>query len=316
MTQAALAYAPDAYYTDMPVGEILRRARQHYGQSIADIERTLRIRACLIEAIEGGDHSKLPGRVYAIGFVRSYAEYLGLDGEKMVQLFKGQSGGIAEKPELNFPVAANDGMIPSIWLILGSLGLGLVLLIGWGIAHAIDRSSVTEVAAVPTEMQQRLGMKAAESYGPPAPAIQVATPEEAMASASAPVPEKTDAKEAAEVEPAAAEEKTQEQISTQQAQPAPEQTASAGGEEPGIILNLVENSWVEIKDANGKAIVSRVLKAGDQYFVPDRPGLTMSIGNAGGVELVIDGHKLPALGGTGEIRRNIPLNSKTLKESL
>ena len=54
-------------FTDLPVGEILRRTRVHYKQSVEDIERALRIRASQIKAIETGDLEQLPGRVYAVG---------------------------------------------------------------------------------------------------------------------------------------------------------------------------------------------------------------------------------------------------------
>ncbi len=70
---------------------------------------------------------------------------------------------------------------------------------------------------------------------------------------------------------------------------------------------------LKIRDASGKAIVSRVLKAGDQYFVPDRPDLRMSLGNASGVQIVVDGKALPFLGARGEVKRNISLETKSLK---
>lgn len=56
-----------------------------------------------------------------------------------------------------------------------------------------------------------------------------------------------------------------------------------------------------------------MLRAGDQYFVPDRPELTISIGNAGGVDLVVDGQILKTLGSSGEVVRDMPLNSQELK---
>ncbi|MBU0859077.1 MAG: helix-turn-helix domain-containing protein, partial [Alphaproteobacteria bacterium] len=90
--------------TDMTVGEILRRTRLHYGQSLTDVESILRIRAAQLQALEDGRIDLLPGRVYAIGFVRAYAEYLGLDGEKMVHLFKAQAGNPPRpRAELHFP---------------------------------------------------------------------------------------------------------------------------------------------------------------------------------------------------------------------
>ena len=90
-------------FSDMPVGEILRRTRLHYNRTIEEVEAALRIQGKQIHAIEVGDTESLPARVYAIGFVRSYAEYLGLDGEKIVQLFKAQSEQDNTPPSLKFP---------------------------------------------------------------------------------------------------------------------------------------------------------------------------------------------------------------------
>lgn len=116
------------YYTDMPVGEILRRARNHYGQSVEDVAGFLRIRASQLAALEEGRVDQLPGRVYAIGFVRAYSEYLGLDGEKMVQLFKIQSVGAKARPELSFPVPASESKLPGFYILGASLA-ALVLLV-------------------------------------------------------------------------------------------------------------------------------------------------------------------------------------------
>lgn len=271
MAEPALAHdEPDYYYTDMPVGEILRRAREHYGQSIADIERALRIRASQIEAIESGDLSRLPGPVYAIGFVRSYADYLGLGGEKMVRLFKMQTGDVGDKkPELRFHTPAKEAKVPPLWLVLASLAVAFGVLAGWGIYNGEDRTLVTSVPELPAQIRDRVAADAAkkEVMGPPAPA--------SLAAASPPAV-----------------------------------VAPAG---PGIILNVKENSWVEIVDGEGKPIVSRALKSGDQYFVPDRPDLKMSLGNAGGIEILIDGAAIPPIGKSGEIKRDIPLDSQALK---
>src|SRR3954462_5597397 len=66
------------------VGQDLRKARQLRGEELAQISRVLKIRRDLLEALEESDFDALPGRAYTIGFVRSYAEYLGLDGKAFV----------------------------------------------------------------------------------------------------------------------------------------------------------------------------------------------------------------------------------------
>jgi len=105
------------HYKDLSVGQILRRTREHYGQSINQVEVNLRIRAAHLKAIEEEDLSQLPGRVYAIGFVRAYAEYLGLDGDKIVHLFKSQSVGKKNRPELQFKIAVHETQTPNIYII-------------------------------------------------------------------------------------------------------------------------------------------------------------------------------------------------------
>ena len=66
------------------VGAFLREARENTGRSVADVASTLRIRAKFLHAIEDGRYGDLPGPTYAVGFIRSYADYLGLDTAALV----------------------------------------------------------------------------------------------------------------------------------------------------------------------------------------------------------------------------------------
>ncbi|MCB1531433.1 MAG: DUF4115 domain-containing protein [Alphaproteobacteria bacterium] len=280
----------ELYHTDMSVGEILRRTREHYNQSYQDIERALRIKAPQIIAIESDSVENLPGRVYAIGFVRSYSEYLGLDGDKMVKLFKAQSGGRTHKPHLDFPVIASESKMPPLWVVILSSVLAVFILIGWWSSQSGDGPRVSEIPSVPENLQVELGDISTDMTGDEAQTIDETLGDvmDAEVAADAGLKEEADSADT----PAAA--------------PAPAQE--------GILLTMLENSWVEIRDQAGKAIVSRVLKAGDQYYVPDRPDLSMSLGNAGGVKLQVDGQPLDFLGEKGQVRRNIALDAAKLKE--
>lgn len=290
----------ELYYTDMSVGEILRRTRVHYGQSLPDIERALHIRACQIEAIEQGDIENLPGRVYAIGFVRSYAEYLGLDGDKMVHLFKTQVGREARDPSLDFPVAASDSKIPPIWVAGLSFVAAILILSTWWGTQGRDRTMVTEIPAVPEALKVN----------------DLASRNDDVMSGAEETPiDPSDASVMdylASIETAAGIAALDE-IAPDSAPQAAPASASATAIREGILLNIIENSWVEIKNSDGKALVSRVLRAGDQYYVPDSPNLTMSLGNAGGVRLHVDGVPLEFLGEPGQVRRNVSLDAAALK---
>ncbi|WP_273845626.1 helix-turn-helix domain-containing protein [Rubrobacter calidifluminis] len=64
------------------IGEELRRAREERGLMLEDVERATKIRRRYLEGIEREDYGVMPAPVYVRGFVRTYADYLGLDGEE------------------------------------------------------------------------------------------------------------------------------------------------------------------------------------------------------------------------------------------
>ncbi len=251
------------FHTDMAVGEILRRTRTHYGQSLQQIEQVLRIRATNLDALERGDISKLPGRVYAIGFVRSYSEYLGLDGDKMVHLFKEQSVGRTAKTDLSFPVPAEESKVPNIYIVGISL-FGLLIFVLFISFFMFPDKKPNDIPDVPEQLSK--------SSLSEAPALIKSSTDDVTAT-------QTDAKI---VEPAKPTNR--------------------------LVIEIIEPSWIEIKNATGAAILRQVLKPGDMYLVPPEDGLVMATGNAGGVVFVVDGNKLPPLGAQGEIKRKIILS--------
>lgn len=69
------------------LGEVLRKRREQLGMSLDDVQAATKIRKRYLQALEDGDWSVLPGEVYARGFVRTYAEHLGLDGHALLAQF-------------------------------------------------------------------------------------------------------------------------------------------------------------------------------------------------------------------------------------
>jgi len=67
------------------IGHSLRSARERQGLGLPEIEVATKIRAKYIRALEEEDFDSLPGDAYTRGFLRTYAEYLGLDGETYVE---------------------------------------------------------------------------------------------------------------------------------------------------------------------------------------------------------------------------------------
>ena len=73
-----------------------------------------------------------------------------------------------------------------------------------------------------------------------------------------------------------------------------------------------QDSWVQVQNAENELLITRILYSGDSYKVPDRPGLSLITGNAGGLEVLIDGEATASLGPEGAVRRNIPLEPEAL----
>ena len=117
------------FRTDLKVGDILRRARIEKKYSIEDVEQAIRVSIQHITAIEEDRLEVLPGRVYALGFIRAYAEHVDLDSDKILELLKQQSGEkISIKEQIILPETQLDNYeLPStkvfifIFVLLASI---------------------------------------------------------------------------------------------------------------------------------------------------------------------------------------------------
>jgi cytoskeleton protein RodZ len=82
-----------------------------------------------------------------------------------------------------------------------------------------------------------------------------------------------------------------------------------------IVLTARADSWVEVRDPESNAtVVARLLKTGDVYRIPDKPGLKLLTGNAGGLVVMVDGQVAPPLGKDGIVRRGIALDPDSLRK--
>ena len=111
------------------ISALLRASRIRRGEGLRDVADQLRIRFVHLEAIEDGRFDELPGNTYAIGFIRTYAEHLGLDGEEIVRRFKSMEIGPSEDADLVFPSIIPEHGVPGGAIVM--LGL-LVAVVGYG----------------------------------------------------------------------------------------------------------------------------------------------------------------------------------------
>lgn len=72
------------------IGQKLKERREELGLSLRDVQKQTKIRTRWLEALELGDRDSFPAQVYMKGFLKSYADALGLDGSSMVQELRAQ----------------------------------------------------------------------------------------------------------------------------------------------------------------------------------------------------------------------------------
>ena len=111
--------------------EELREARTRGGYSISDAAHVLRIQEHYLEALEEGRFDRIPGTTYAIGFLRSYSGFLGLDPDEIVDAFKREQGLEKGEQRLAFPSPSDTSPRPKFWLILLVLVLAGLAYGGW-----------------------------------------------------------------------------------------------------------------------------------------------------------------------------------------
>lgn len=257
------------------VGEILSDARKKQKRSMEKIVADLHIRRVYIEALEESDYTAFPGLVYASGFLRNYARYLGLDAEELSRAYQEETAYLkpapvfVQKSEHTISLPKFKHFVFALFL-LGVIGCGAYFLSYQKKQQNAEtlKQLVEEVpTVVPVEETQLM------------------------------------------------ENTQQEETTPTEETPVQEKEQPAKTEQPTtrIQITAVSESWIEIQDED-LIVVSRVLKAGESYNVPENSeNMRLKTGNAGGLEVYVDGQKIAPLGKSGAVVSKISLNPEELK---
>lgn len=315
VTEAEAAQAenkPLSVNEDGKVGGMLKEARMKKGLKIADIAKELCIRGAYLEAIESSNYDEIPEHPYGVGFIRTYAEFLGLNSARIVQLFKEETDASSRPEDVYVLEPQAEATVPGKKYILISLGAILLLYLAW---FAYKESLENEAAPVAVEQEDVVAETGDRSDFP----LQV----EDFATIDETVPPATDdvvmidataapsgengqiiVNEGNFVEPAAeapvVQPVAEETPVVETAEPAVEEPAAVETPKinikPGsrVLIKVNKETWVEVKDQN-KLWISKVLQPGAAYSVPAGAGKILSVGRADGVEVLIDGKVMPVV---------------------
>jgi cytoskeleton protein RodZ len=234
-----------------------------------------------IEAIETGDYSRLPHGTFLRGFVRNYAKVLGIPADSVLSLLP-ESAPSEKKPGIVVPTynirfdpigeRLQSPYVKAATLAVVAVAVAFAALYWWFFIRptAVARKpSAPVVATTPQQLaapQQQPGdvpvMAPPPPGAPPAPARAEAKPE------------------AKKVEPpkvVAAE--------TRKTEPAPVVAATPPADGSTLKFRFKGESWVEIRDARGKLLFSRLNAPGSETEVSGKPPFNVIVGNAPEVQL-------------------------------
>jgi cytoskeleton protein RodZ len=287
------------------VGQDLRAARQRRGDDLATVSRYLKIRKDHLEALEEDRFESLPGRTYAVGFVRAYSDYLGLDPVQCVERFKREIAGRGgELPAGGtFSPEIEERRLPHGWVVIAAVVVAVILYGAYHLAMTADSLLKTSAPAVTTQV----------AIKPPAPKPVAVTPQPAPPPAI---------QQAMQTPPPAVAPATDTQP-----QPLPPQTLAESiaalpqGEAFGtqnkdahVVLHARQTTRVLIEANDGTVYINRVLHAGDSYRVPDRAGMTLTTPDGGAVALELDGQLMGTAGKTSQVTEGLSLDPQAISD--
>ena len=262
-------------------GALLGAAREASGLSIDAVAQQLKLAPRQVRALEEDDYTHLPGRTFVRGFVRNYARLVHIDPDAVVgALPVGAAAPALEAPTLQ-QTAPTMGELPTTdhskpawtrWAIPLTLAaiVAVAAVYEWlrpaGVARqtpdketvAVESPSATAVppGATGTPLSNPLvaGKPAGESIPPPEPA---------PTGGSTPTPAATEA--------------------------TPATAAAVSGSEQSITIAFQDSSWTEIRDRDGRLLLSGMNPGGTVQNLSGTPPFDIVIGNAGDVRLTYKG---------------------------
>ena len=268
------------------LGDLLRKAREEKNLSLNDIEKETNIRKLYIKAIEDGDYDKLPGEVFLKGFIKTYAKFLGMDGQAMVAQYKAEKNGAApaadtaaapqqeeqeaseQKDEPKEEKAAEDTAKEEA----GS-GQGKVNILNTGSDEYLKPQSsgskkniIILVVIIVAIIAGAAAYLSSQSSDEPKPAAPPASSQEAQPQA--------------------------------QQQPAQQPAAPASGAQVSAVF--AQDCWTEVK-VDGNVVLSETVKAGSNLNWTGTKEIEVTVGNAGAADFTFNGQPAGKLGAEGAV---------------
>lgn len=314
------------------ISTALKQAREHQGSSLQDISQAVNVPARYLQALEGqGDRRLLADRMYLIPFLRAYATYLGFDPNGAVRQFVSelQTNEVMKvKARLDSPLSParfSAWIFPLVVLLGGLLTVAFILRYSelgswWPFGQQKEGSSAVFSS-------NELVNLAAEEDAPRDAEENVSTEDREQ---DRQAEEKRQEEERAKLVFAVVQDEepqaSQPGIPREGKVPTPAlpwalpaiassalnvQTSQIPQELSGLHqlrVHAVEKTWLRVV-IDGERTKDMMLSPNQQAQWEARSSFTLTVGNAGGIEVALDGNVLPPLGRSGEVVRRVRIPS-------
>jgi cytoskeleton protein RodZ len=287
------------------LGSFLRQERERKGIALVEVEQRLRVPLYYLAMLEGQEDQRLlADPLYLIPFLRMYATFLDLDPAAVISYFvvelqnqqqrEGQLNSSRALPQLFKQPPPRSRVLSRILTLLVTLGIFAV--VG---AYTALRSPKQPSTATLRTLSPFFANRSAEpepqTFSSP-PAQPLSATSQSDTTPNQPEPTEPIATGTPEVE-------------TLEVRPAP-QSGDAVTDTPHLLrVQAREPTWIRVT-IDGHLAKDLLLQPGQTVEWSAQTGFTVTLGNAGGVALTLNGHDLPALGKSGQVIRNIRLPSQ------
>jgi len=328
-TQVEIGGSENGHQRVSGIGALLKNEREKKGLSQEQIVDVIRLRKHYVEALESENWDMLPPPVFVRGFIRSYAQLLGLNEKEALELYETATPATSSPPKpLVKPAKTKGKRSYLLVLLLVVVGAGLYVLMGFPLTSRVSVSPEQETETASIQQGREETTKSEE----PEPTEESAGVVSAEGESAKPEPEAveepvvadTEEKPAGETTDASKkEEKPAEETRPEQAPGAPEIVAAPAIErdpEPAVttdslvLTGIVKaRTWVRIcvDDQEPKEYI---FQPGSRPQWKGANGFNILIGNAAGVEFDFNGKKVGSLGEQGKVvRLRFPENFKGTK---
>lgn len=257
-------------------GNWLRQQREVREITLREIADASKISFRYLEAFEQDRFDVLPAGIFARGFLRQYARYVGLDGDDVVNRYLSAQQSL--EPEEDGPeAAAGATRRNNHWLITVLLVLALLIAL-----------ALVALAGFYSERKRQGNESDQTRSSAPAPSQAVGSPPR-------PDPVAAPTQEPARGLPA-------ETVETSSPSPAPLQ----------VELAVTENCWAVIR-VDGQRHLQRELTTGERLSLEAQDAVVLTLGNAGGVQVRVNGQPYPLDQGRGQVVRDMRIDLDTVR---